>query len=73
MRSFVKINALLNVEITLSITDIGKSCLRCEFLTLQACLLTLFVKTKFVAKISRFTVFLMRRSRNFRQGGSRSV
>ena len=57
MRSFVKINALQNVEITLSITDIGKSCLRCEFLTSQICLLTLFTKIEFLPKFPDLEYF----------------
>ena len=50
MRSFVKIKSSRNWEITLSITDIGKSCSGREFLAQQECLLTLFVKIKFSRK-----------------------
>ena len=31
MRSFVKIKSSRNVEISLSFTDVGNSCLSCEF------------------------------------------
>ena len=41
-----------NVKITLSYTDIGKSCPSHEFLTSQICLLTLFAKTKFSRKFA---------------------
>ena len=37
-------------RITLSFTDIGKSCSSCEFLASQICLLTLFAKIKFSRK-----------------------
>ena len=47
MRSFVKIKSSQNGEITLSITDIGKSCTSREFLSLQECLLMRFAKIKF--------------------------
>ena len=50
MRSFVKIKSSRNGEITLSFTDIGKSCPSCEYLTPQICLLTLFTKIKFSRK-----------------------
>ena len=50
MRSFVKIKSSRNREITLSITDIGKSCPFREFLTSQIRLLTLFAKIKFSQK-----------------------
>ena len=50
LHSFVKIKLSQNGEITLSFTDIGKSCSSHKFLTWQICLLTLF------AKISEFTV-----------------
>ena len=40
-RSFVKTKFSRNGEITLSITDIGKTCPSGEFLTSQVCLLTL--------------------------------
>ena len=39
--------SLGNEEITLSFTDIGKSCPSREFLTSQICLLKLFAKIKF--------------------------
>ena len=52
MRSFMKIEPLLNGKITMSFTDVGKSCPSREFLTSQLCLLMLF------AKISEFTVWL---------------
>ena len=50
MRSFVKLKNPRNDEITLSFTDIGKSCLSRDFFMSQIWLLTLF------AKISEFTV-----------------
>ena len=46
MRSFVKIQSSRNGEITLSLTDIGKSCPSHDFLTSQICVLTLFAKIK---------------------------
>ena len=46
MQSFVKIKPSQNGEITLSFTNIGKSCPSREFLMSQMCLLTLFTKTK---------------------------
>ena len=46
MRSFVKIKSLRNSEITLSFTDIGKSCPSRDFLMSQICILTLFSKIK---------------------------
>ena len=49
-RSFVKIRSLQNCEISLSFTDIGKSCLSREFLTSQKCLSMLFAKIKFSRK-----------------------
>ena len=51
MRSFSKIKPSWNDEITLSLIDIGKSCLcRGEFLASQICLLTPFAKIKFSRK-----------------------
>ena len=44
MRNFVEITPPRNVQITLSLSDAGKSCPRCYFLTWQICLLTLFTK-----------------------------
>ena len=49
MRSFVKINSSPFCAITLSFTDIGKSC-PSEFITSQILLLTLFAKIKFSRK-----------------------
>ena len=46
LRIFVEIKASRNGNITLSFTDVGKSCPICEFLTSQICLLTLFAKIK---------------------------
>ena len=51
MRSFVKKKTSRNGEITLSITDIGKSCTSRDFLAPQECLLTLFEK-KFSRKFT---------------------
>ena len=50
MRSFVKIKSSRIGEITLSFTDISKSCPCHEFLTSQICVLTLFAKIKFSRK-----------------------
>ena len=47
MRSFVKTRSLHNGEITLSITDIGKSCPSREFKRGKYVFLTPFAKTKF--------------------------
>ena len=44
MRSFVKIKPLRNSKITLSFTDIGKSCLSRKVWASQICLLMLFAK-----------------------------
>ena len=44
MRSFVKIKSSPNGEITLSFTDISKSCPNRNFFTSQICLLTLLAK-----------------------------
>ena len=50
MRSFVKIKSSQNSEITLSTTDIVKSCSRRDFFMSQVCLLTLFAKIKISRK-----------------------
>ena len=50
MRSFVKIKPLRIGNISLSFTDIGKSCPVPNFFTSQMCLLTLFAKLKFSLK-----------------------
>ena len=50
IRSFVKIEPSRNGEITMSFTDVGKSCPSRLFLTSQLCLLTLFEKIKFSQK-----------------------
>ena len=50
MRSFAKVKPIRNAKITLSFTDIGKSCPSPKSLTPQICLLKLF------AKIFEFTV-----------------
>ena len=47
---FVKIKSSQNAKITLSFTDIGKSCPYREFLTWQIC------ENKILAKIFEFTV-----------------
>ena len=57
MQSFVKTKPWRNGEITMSFTDIGKSCLTCEFLSSQLCLLMLFAKIKVSRKTSEFTVY----------------
>ena len=38
MQRFAKIKSSVNGEITLSFTDIGKSCQGCEFLMSQLCI-----------------------------------
>ena len=43
-------------EITMLVTDIGKSCPSRKVLTKQICILTLLMIMKFFAKISEFTV-----------------
>ena len=58
MLSFEKIRSSQNSEITLSFTDIGKSCRGCEFLTSQMSFKA-FHKSKIFAKISEFTVSYM--------------
>ena len=47
MRSLVKIKPLQNGKITLSFTDVGKSCPSRKFSMWQICLLRLFAKIKF--------------------------
>ena len=54
MQSVVKIESSRNGEITLSITDIGKSCTSREFLEPQEHLLTLFAKIKLSRKFPDF-------------------
>ena len=56
MRSFVKIKSSQNGEITLSFTDIVKSCPSCEFLASQICYLTLFAKIKFSRKLRVYSM-----------------
>ena len=51
MRSFVKVKSSRIGEITLSFTDISKSCSCQEFPTSQICVLTPFAKIKFSQKI----------------------
>ena len=50
MRSFVKIKPSRDADITLSFTDMGKSCTVRDFFMSQVCLLTLFAKIKFSQK-----------------------
>ena len=47
MRSFLKIKSFRNGKITLSFTDIGKSCPSPNFLVSQICLSTHIAKIKF--------------------------
>ena len=54
MRSFVKIKPSRNGDITLSFTDLGKSCTVHNFFTSQACLLTLVANIKFSEKFPNF-------------------
>ena len=56
MLSFVKIKPSRNDEITLSFSDVGKSCRGREFCKWQICLLTATRENKILAKISEFTV-----------------
>ena len=46
MRSVEKINPSRNGNITLSLSDVGKSCPSSEFFNWEICLLTLFAKIK---------------------------
>ena len=48
----MKLKSSQNGEITLLLTDVGKSCPSHKFLTSQICLLTLFVKIKFYPELS---------------------
>ena len=57
MRSFAIIKTSRNDKLTLSFTDIGKTCLSHEFLMSQLCLLPLYAKNKIIAKSSEFTVY----------------
>ena len=57
MRSFVKIEPSRYVEITLSITDIGKPIPSHKFLTSQISLFKAIHKNKILRKISEFTVY----------------
>ena len=56
MRSFVKIKFSRIGKNTMSFTDKGKSHSCHEFLMSKICVLTLFAKNYFLAKISEFTV-----------------
>ena len=58
MRIFLKIKSLQNAEITISFTDMCKSCPSHEFLASQICLKMLLVKIKFSKKNSKFTVIV---------------
>ena len=52
-----------NGEITLSFTDVGKSCPNHEFVTLQICFNPIR-ENKILAKISEFTVYHVQREHN---------
>ena len=54
MRNFVKIKSLRDGEITLSLTDIGKSCHCCEFITVANMSFNAIRKNKILSKISEF-------------------
>ena len=56
MRSFVKIKSFWFCAITLSFTDIGKSCASREFFNVSNMTFNAFPKNKIIAKISEFTV-----------------
>ena len=56
MRSFVKIKSSQNGEITLSTTDIVKSCSSRDFFYVASMSLNAIRENKNLAKISRFTV-----------------
>ena len=55
----MKIRESRNGEITLSFTDIGKSCPSCYFLTFQICFLTLFGIIKFLRKFTNLQLYLI--------------
>ena len=56
MRSFMKIKSSQKGFITLSFTDIGKSCLSREFLASLICLLTQLAKIKFSRKFPNYSI-----------------
>ena len=47
----MEIKTLRDGEISWSLTNVGKSCPCCEFLSYQICLLTLFANIKFLGKV----------------------
>ena len=57
MRSLVRIKSSQNGEITLSFTDMCKSCPSREFLASQICLLMLFAKIKFSRKFPNLQLY----------------
>ena len=63
MLSFVEIKPSRNGNITLSFTDVGKSCPSREFFTSQICLNTIR-ENKMLAKISEFTVLEEKSEKN---------
>ena len=54
----MKIKSSQNAEITLSFSDVGKSCPSCDFLASQICLLMLFEKIKFSQKFPDYQYLL---------------
>ena len=56
MRCFVKTEPSPNGEITMSLTDVGKSCPGRKFLMSQICFFEAFRENKILSKISEFTV-----------------
>ena len=58
MRSFVKIKTSRNGKITLSFTDIGKSCLSRKFFKSLICLLMIFAKIKLSRNFPNLQYFL---------------
>ena len=59
MRSFMKIKSSRIEEITLSVTDIGKSCACREFSTSQIYVLTLFAKIKYCENFLIYSTLYM--------------
>ena len=55
--SFVKIKSSRNGKITVSVTDVVKSCFSCKFLTWQICLLHIIHENNILTKISKPTVY----------------
>ena len=67
MQSFVKIKSSRVGEITLSFTDIGKSCPCRKFSASQICVLTLFAKIKVSRKFPNLQYVLAFNANNMEQ------